>query len=138
MVEIDGGRQDNVGDTESAKDNGGDYDFSVYEEGETKFKPSRVMGGKHLGCFEPILMYFVHKNNEKTRRNQKSFISRNQQFRKELSKSVKKLKERTVSMMSIASTNWKESRLNLASSMTNLTGRYGKKNCLSEIYSIYK
>ena len=124
MVEIDGGRHDTVRDNESAKDNG-NYDFSVYEEGETKFKPSPVMGGKDLGCFGPILMYFVHKNNEKTRRNQKSFISRNQQIRKELSKSVKKLKDRTVSMMSIASTNWnwKESRLNLASSMTNLAGR---------------
>ena len=122
MVEI----RDNVADadkTEQPKEIKDNYDFSVYEEGDTKYQPTPVLGGKHFGCFGLILMYFVHKNNEKTRRYKMSFISRNQQFKKELSKSVKKLKDRTVSMLSIASTNWKESRLNLASTMTNLSGR---------------
>ena len=127
MVEIDESHHDpgdDVADgTEPSKEIGDNYDFSVYEEGETKFKPTKL-GDKHFGCFGLILMYFVHKNQEKTRRNKKSFISRNQQFRKEFSRSVKKLKDRTVSMMSIASTNWRESRLNLASSMTHLPGRW--------------
>ena len=117
MVDTDVGRY------ESSKEILENYDFSIYEDEDTKFKSTPVLGDKHFGCFGLILMYLVHKNQEKTRRNQKSFISRNQQFRKELSKSVRKLKDRTVSMISIASTNWKESRLNLATSMTNLPGR---------------
>merc|ERR1719233_451231 len=36
---------------------------------------------------------------------------------------MKKLKERTMSMMSIASTNWKSSKIHLAESMTNLSMR---------------
>ena len=118
MVDIDIARHDPAGDgsaedTESLEEIKENYDFSIYEEGDTKFK-----GDKHFGCFGLILMYFVHKNQEKKRRNQKSFISRNQQFRKELSKSVRKLKDRTVSMISIASTNWKQSRLSLTPSKT--------------------
>ena len=128
MVEIDVARHEPAGEevaeeTQSPEEIRENYDFSLYEEGETKFKPTPVLGGKHFGCFGMILMYFVQKNNEKTQRNKKSFISRNQQFRKELGKSLKKMRDRTVSMMSIASTNWRESRLNLASSMTNLPGR---------------
>ena len=66
------------------------YDFSIYEEGETKFKAASNFGGKqHFGCFGLILMYFVHKNQEKTRKNQRSLISRNQNFRKEIGKSVR-------------------------------------------------
>ena len=66
------------------------YDFSIYEEGETKFQASSGFGGKqHFGCFGPILMYFVHKNQEKARRNHRSLISRNQNFRKEIGKSVR-------------------------------------------------
>ena len=121
MVEIDTACHDPAGDLpQDIREN---YDFSIYEEGDTKFKSTPVLGGKHLGCFGLILMYVVHKNQEKARRNQKSFISRNQQFRKGLSKSVRKLKERTVSMISVASTNWKESKLSLGTSMTNLPGR---------------
>ena len=111
MVDIDIALHDPAGE-EVADDT---YDFSIYEEGDTKFKRD-----KHFGCFGLIFMYFVHKNQEKNRRNQKSFISRNQQFRKELSKSVRKLKDRTVSMISIASTNWKQSRLSITPSKTSI------------------
>ena len=145
MVDIEVVRDAPVHDTvetghnDNEKEMDGAFDFSVYEEGETKFKTTSNFGG-NFGCFGLILMYFVHKNQEKTRKNHKSLISRNQNYRKEFGNSVRcaveyqykapvdstysrKLRERTVSMMSIVSTNWRESRLNLASSMTNLTGR---------------
>ena len=66
------------------------YDFSIYEEGETKYRAAPKLGAnQHLGCFGLIFMYFVHKNQEKARKNHKSLISRNQQFRKEIGKSVR-------------------------------------------------
>ena len=76
-----------------------------------------------LGCFGAILMYFVHKKQAKVRKNHKSLISRNQRFKRGVNHSMKKLKERTMSMMSIASTNWKSSKMHLAESMTNLSMR---------------
>ena len=66
------------------------YDFSIYEEGETKYRPAPKLGGnQHMGCFGIIFMYFVHKNQEKARKNHKSLISRNKQFKKEIGKSVR-------------------------------------------------
>ena len=44
MVEIG----DDVADkTEQPKEIREDYDFSIYEEGETKFQPTPVLGDKH-------------------------------------------------------------------------------------------
>ena len=74
-----------------------------------------------IGCFGAIVMYLVHKKHAKVRKNNKSFISRNQRFKRGVNHSMKKLKERTISMMSIASTNWKSSRMHLAESMTSLS-----------------
>ena len=88
----------------------------------------------------------VFRKQEKVRERRKSLISRNRGFRAEFRKSVRysvqysgyllcvvsvfvvcsKLKTRTMSALSVASTNWRQSRLNLATSTTNLNLRYRK------------
>merc|ERR1712215_158204 len=75
------------------------------------------------GCFGSIILYFVNKKQKKVRKNHKSLISRNQRVKKGFNRSIKKLKDRTTSMMSVASTNFKNSRTHLAESMTNLSIR---------------
>lgn len=99
------------------------FDFSVYEEGQTKYSDNFGSKPGQLGCFGLILMYFVHKNQEKARKNHKSLISRNRGFKTGIKRSVRKLQERTMSMISLASTNWRQSRMNLAGSMANLAAR---------------
>ena len=68
-------------------------------------------------------MFFVNKKQEKVRKNHKSLISRNQRLKRDVRRSVRRLKDRTASMMSLASTNWRNSRMNLAESMNNLSTR---------------
>ena len=91
-----------------------------------------------------IVMFFVNKKVEKINKNRKSLISRNRGFKSELRKSVRynsvyvfspthktsskltvfpsrRLKERTLSMVSLASSNWKQSRMNLSSSISNIS-----------------
>eukprot|EP00092_Neocalanus_flemingeri_P019327 GFUD01020933.1.p1 GENE.GFUD01020933.1~~GFUD01020933.1.p1 ORF type:complete len:242 (+),score=59.64 GFUD01020933.1:39-764(+) len=92
------------------------------EEEETRYSDKFGTTAK-LGCFGSIVMYFVSKKQEKVRKNHKSLITRNQGFKKELNKSVRRLKDRTVSMMSLASTNWRNSKIHLAESMTNIATR---------------
>ena len=99
------------------------FDFSVYEEGQTKYSDNFDAKPGQLGCFGLILMYFVHKNHEKARKNHRSLISRNRGFKTGIKRSVRKLQERTMSMISLASTNWRHSRMNLAGSMANLASR---------------
>merc|ERR1719192_2492069 len=68
-------------------------------------------------------MWFMFRKQEKVRERRKSLISRNRGFRAEFRKSVSKLKTRTMSALSVASTNWRQSRMNLAASTTNLNLR---------------
>ena len=75
------------------------------------------------GCFGSIILYFVNKKQKKVRKNHKSLISRNQRVKRGFNRSIRKLKDRTTSMMSVASTNFKNSRTHLAESMTNLSIR---------------
>ena len=101
-----------------------DYYRCDPDEEETRYSEKfRTVPGPDIGCFGAIVMYFVNKKQEKVRMNHKSLISRNQRFKRGMNRSMKKLKDRTVSMMSIASTNWKSSRMHLAESMTNLSMR---------------
>merc|ERR1711970_638957 len=103
------------------EDNDGFYRYDPDDE-ETKYSERfGSVPGPGLGCFGSIVMFFVHKKQKKMRKNHRSLISRNQRFKRGVNQSMKKLKERTMSMMSIAGTNWKSSRMQLAESMTNLS-----------------
>ena len=64
-------------------------DFSLYDEGETKYKENIAPGGGDVGCFGMIVMFFVNKKVEKINKNRKSLISRNRGFKTELKKSVR-------------------------------------------------
>ena len=117
--------------------------YKIPDEGETKFRGGFRPGGS-VGCFGMIVMFFVNKKVEKISKNRKSLISRNRGFKSELRKSVRynsvyvfsptyktssklivfpsrRLKERTLSMVSLASSNWKQSRMNLSSSSSNIS-----------------
>lgn len=94
--------------------------YKIPDEGETKFRGGFRPGGS-VGCFGMIVMFFVNKKVEKISKNRKSLISRNRGFKSELRKSVRRLKERTLSMVSLASSNWKQSRMNLSSSISNIS-----------------
>ena len=52
------------------------YDFSIYEEGDTKYS-SNFRNAPKMGCFGFIVMYMVNRNQRRARLNQKSLISRN-------------------------------------------------------------
>merc|ERR1719341_1682194 len=94
------------------------------DDEETKYTDKfGAAPGQHIGCFGSIVMYFVNKKQQKARKNHKSLISRNQKVKRGFNRSVRRLKDRTMSMMSVASTNWKSSRMHLAESMTNLSMR---------------
>jgi len=100
--------------------------YYKYENEDEEVKFSDKFGappGPDLGCFGSIVMYFVNKKQKKVRKNHKSLISRNQRIKRGVGRSMKKMKERTVSMLSIASTNWKASKMHLAESMMNLPTR---------------
>merc|ERR1711872_66675 len=98
------------------------YYRSDPDDEETKYSEKfGSVPGPGLGCFGTIVMYFVHKKQVKARQNHRSLISRNQRFKRGVNQSMRKLKERTMSMMSIASTNFKSSKMHLAESMTNLS-----------------
>ena len=66
-----------------------DFDYSIYDEGETKYKENFGPGGGDVGCFGMIVMFFVSKKVEKINKNRKSLISRNRGFKTELKKSVR-------------------------------------------------
>ena len=44
------------------------FDFSLYDEGQTRYSDNFGPKTGHLGCFGLILMYFVYKNQEKVNR----------------------------------------------------------------------
>jgi len=99
------------------------YDFSIYEEGHTKYSSNfgaPPPGPGQLGCFGFIVMYMVNRNHSRARQDKKSLISRNK-VKTGFKQSARRLKERTRSMLSLASTNWRNS--GIFSSNVNLSTR---------------
>ena len=88
-IEVYTNHEEEEHDCEKSKADDDVYDFSIYEEGETKYSDHFGPKPGHLGCFGLILMYFVNKKQEQIRKNQKSLISRNRGFGKGLKKSVR-------------------------------------------------
>ena len=103
------------------------YDTEEEEEDKRDLNKFGTNPKAKIGCFGSLMMYFVNKKQKKIRKHHVSLISRNRGFRHGFNRSMRKLKDRTVSMMSIASTNWKSSRMHLAESMTNISSRSSRK-----------
>ena len=93
-------------DGEMSNDEGiGGCDVEEYTEEEVR----KVKLNRKPSWFGRVLMFFVLNKQQKMARRQKSLISRNRK-NTGFNASIKRIRQRTMSMMSIVSTNFGESR----------------------------
>ena len=123
--EEEGNNQEEEGDMSNDEGIGGCDVEEITEDEERKVKMKRKPS-----WFGRVLMFFVTNKQQKMARRQKSLISRNRRGTG-FNASMKRIRQRTMSMVSLVSTNFAESRY---IQMSNKRGEYeadSKENLFS-------
>ena len=102
-----GDEEKNQEDGEMSNDEGiGGCDVEEISEDEER----KVKLNRKPSWFGRVLMFFVLNKQQKMARRQKSLISRNRKNTTGFNASIKRFRQRTMSMVSIVSTNFADSR----------------------------